>query len=128
MILIVMLLLASSANAQSVPHEDREFGMDTVALGAAWTMDTLSTHQSFARCSSCIESGGLFDGSRSTAKIMGAWALVDLGAVIVSYEWKRHVRNRWLHPLWRVPLLVGTEEHARAASGNWLALAKEGTR
>lgn len=99
--------------------EDREFWIEAGALGSAWTLDTISTHDSFAAKSSRYEIGGFFNGSRSVPKIMGAWAAVDVGAVVVSYEWKKHVRNRYLHPLWRVPLLVGTVEHDRAAVANW---------
>ena len=44
-------------------------------------------------------------------KVMGAWAAVDVGAAAAAYEWKKHVHNRYLHPLWRVPMFVGTIGH-----------------
>jgi hypothetical protein len=98
---------------------DREFWIEAGALGTAWTLDTVSTHQAFAVSPTRHEGGLLFNGSRSVPKIMGAWAAVDIGAVVVSYEWKKHVTNRYLHPLWRVPLLVGTIGHTDSAVKNW---------
>src|SRR5579863_610814 len=98
---------------------DHEFIIDTIGMSAAWTADTVSTAQVWRRCLSCTEGGLLFTNSRSTPKIMGAWAAVDIAAVVTSYEWKKHVHNRWLHPLWRVPLLCRIEGHTAAAISNW---------
>jgi hypothetical protein len=109
---------------------NREFILDTSALAAGWTMDTISTSQRFNQCDqqygtrlgiqpNCFESGGMFNGTRSTAKIMGADAAIDIAAVVFSYEWKKHVHNRYLHPLWRVPLLALSVGHTQAAIGNW---------
>jgi hypothetical protein len=109
---------------------DKEFVIDLSALATAWTLDTISTSQRFGWCQSrygttvgyqpdCFESGGFFNGTRDTAKIMGAWAAVDIGAAVLSYELKKHVHNRYLHPLWRLPLLIGAEQHTQAAIGNW---------
>jgi hypothetical protein len=98
---------------------NREFWIEAGALGTAWTLDTVSTHNAFAANSTRHEAGYLFKGSRSVPKIMGAWAAVDIGAAVAAYEWKKHVKNRYLHPLWRVPMLVGTMEHDQAAAGNW---------
>lgn len=60
----------------------------------------------------------LFPGSRSTAQVMGAWAAVDVGAAVAGYEWKKHVRNRYLHPLWHAFMLYRIDEHAGAAIHN----------
>lgn len=109
---------------------DREFFLDSSALAVGWTLDTVSTAQRFDWCDAhygtrtgyqpdCFENGGFFNNTRDTGKIMVAWAAVDVAAVISSYEWKKHVHNRWLHPLWRVPLLVGAAGHSRSAVGNW---------
>jgi hypothetical protein len=98
---------------------DREFWIEAGALGTAWTLDAISTHSAFSANPTRHEEGGLFNGSRSVGKIMGAWAAVDIGATVAAYEWKKHVKNRYLHPLWRVPMLVGTIGHDRAAIGNW---------
>ncbi len=95
---------------------DREFWIETAAFGTAWTLDGISTHNADPRAR---EAGIFFHGSRSTIKIMGAWAAVDVGAAVVAYEWKKHVRNRYLHPLWRVPMLAGTLGHDYSAIGNW---------
>jgi hypothetical protein len=108
----------STAPAARVPTLDKEFIIEAVALATAWTADTISTHQWIQHCPTCYEVGGLFNGSRSTAKIMGAWALVDLGTGIVAYEWKKHVKNRYLHELWRVPMLVQTEGHTQSVIHN----------
>lgn len=126
-----------------VYDESREFKIEAAALTTAWLLDTISTAQRFNWCNKgngfvyaeqtigatytvsdwyqprCSESGGLFDGTRDTAKIMGAWAAVDVGAIGASYLWKRYVHNRWVHWAWRVPLLIGTAGHTRAATGNW---------
>ena len=101
------------------PVTGREFWIEAGALGTAWTLDTISTHAAFAGSPTRHEEGGLFNGSRSVPKIMGAWAAVDIGAAVAAYEWKKHVKNRYLHPLWRVPMLVGTMGHDRAAIGNF---------
>lgn len=97
----------------------REFWLEAASLGAAWTLDTISTAQTYAHCPTCVEAGGLFNGERSTAKSQAAWGGIDIGAVVLAYEWKRRVHNKWLHPLWRVPMLVGAASHAQAAGGNW---------
>ena len=127
LIIALALLCSVAAQADTLPDKpqpqprtaDKEFWVCTSALATAWTLDTISTHQSFATHPHAYEVGGLFNGSRSVPKIMGAWAAVDIGAVVLSYEWKKHVRNRYLHPLWRVPLLIGAEGHTRAAINNW---------
>ncbi|SRR6266700_264758 len=98
---------------------DREFWIEAGALGTAWTLDAVSTHQAFAAGPHRSEAGMFFKGSRSVLEIMGAWAAVDIGAAVTAYEWKKHVRNRYLHPLWRIPMLVGAIGHDQAAIGNW---------
>ena len=112
--LILLALLATPAMAQ----HDKEFWLSTAVVAASWSADTATTAQSFARCRTCVENGGLFNGSRSTPKIMGAWAAVDIGAVVLSYELKQHVHNGYIHPLWRVPLYVRIEGHTQAALHN----------
>jgi len=113
-----------------VRSENREFWIESAGLGAAWAMDAQSSSSRWAYCRNtygaaqvhqwnCFESGVFFKGTQDTAKIMGAWAAVDIAAAVASYEWKNHVRNRYLHPLWRVPLIVGTAGHASSAIGNW---------
>lgn len=98
---------------------DREFWTEAGAMGAAWTMDTVSTHQSSVAHPTYHETGWLFTGSRSTPKIMGSWAIVDVGALVIAYEWKRHVHNKYLHPLWHVAMGQRTFAHAESAIGNW---------
>lgn len=126
----LFLLFVLSAGAQELPlapgreyTESREFRIDTAALGVAWTLDTISTYQTPG-----LENGVFFRGSQSTAKPMAAWAAVGIGAAAISYEWKRHVHNRFLHPLWRVPLIIGAGCHTRAAIGNWTLHAVQGDR
>ncbi len=102
-----------------VRTENKEFWIEAGALGTAWTMDTVSTSETFAANSRRYETGGLFNGSRSVGKIMGAWAAIDVAAAVTAYEWKEHVHNKYLHPLWRVPMIVGTIGHEKAAAGNW---------
>jgi hypothetical protein len=97
-----------------------EFRLETAALAGAWIADTITTHNNFANIPGSTETGLFFNGSRGggTAKIMGAWAAVDVAAVVASYEWKKRVHNKYLHPLWRVPLIVGTIGHATSAMNN----------
>jgi hypothetical protein len=131
----LLLLCAYSVFGQSLPEkpapikEQREFEIESMSLGASWMLDAISTKQRFSWCDAhygtrigyqqnCFESGGFFNGTRDTAKIMGSWAAVDIGGIILAYEWKRHVHGK-LHGLWRVTLFIGTEEHTRAAIGNW---------
>lgn len=96
---------------------DRDFVVEAGALAAAWTTDAVTTQRWIAGCAPCVEGGGLLNGSRDGAAIMGAWAAVDIGAVVVAYELKRHVRNKWLNWVWRGPLIFQIEGHTQAA---WL--------
>jgi hypothetical protein len=123
---LFLALLASPLYAQSLPSKpqpqrtaDHEFWIDVGSMTAGWTMDTVSTHDAFSASPARHEGGLLFYGSRSTAKVMGAWAAVDAGSAIVGYEWKKHVHNRYLHPFWRAFLIVPAEEHTRSAIHNW---------
>lgn len=95
-----------------------EFWIEAGALGAAWSADTVSTHELLAANPNVYEVGGLFNGSRSTPKVMAAWAGVDLGMGFAAYEWKNHVHNRLLHPFWRAFLAVPIEWHIQAAVHN----------
>ena len=100
---------------------DREFKVTVGVFAGAWAADTASTARWVAACSRCVEGGGILNGSRNVPAIMGLWAAVDAGAVVGAYEWKAHVHNRYLHPLWRVPLYVGIAGHVRAVPGNMVA-------
>jgi hypothetical protein len=97
---------------------DREFLIEAGSMGAAWTFDAVTTHDVFAANAGYHEVGNFFPGSRSTAKVMGAWAAVDVAAAVVAYEWKGHVKNRYLHPLWRVPMALRATDHVQAGIGN----------
>ena len=120
-LILSALLFAGAVHADTLPDKPqpvgREFWADTAALGVAWTLDSVSTAQGFAQGGH--EIGPIFTGSRSAGKVMVAWAGVDLAAVVASYEWKKHVHNRVLHPFWRAFLLIPAEEHTHAAIGNW---------
>lgn len=98
---------------------DREFWIEAGAMGAAFTLDEVSTAQLLASNPSTMEVGYLAYGSRNIAKISGEAALVDAGAVVVAYEWKRHIHNKYLHPLWRVPMAFRTVAHTQGAVHNW---------
>lgn len=124
-LLAIVLLSTCTTHADAIKPDkpeprtiNTEFKIEAAALATAWTADTISTHQWIQHCPTCYEVGGLFNGSRSTAKIMGAWALVDLGTGIIAYEWKKHVRNRYLHELWRVPMLIQAGGHLQAVGHN----------
>ena len=111
------------AKPQPVHHSadrtaDAVYWVEVGAMAAAWTADTVSTHDFFASTPNGHEAGYLFPGSRSTARVMGAWAAVDVGAAVAGYEWKKHVRNRYLHPLWHAFMLYRIDEHAGAAIHN----------
>ena len=103
---------------------DRDFWIEAGAVGAAWTADAVSTHDLFATHANAYEGGGLFNGSRSTAKVMAAWAGVDMGMGFAAYEWKNHVRNRYLHPLWRAFLVAPITWHIQAAQHNFALMKR----
>lgn len=123
MIVFLLLFLVIPLAAQTEPPElmpdkpqpqhvaNKEFWIEVALLGASWTADTISTQHAFNRFKDSHETGFFFTGSRSTAKIVSAAAAFDVGTIILSYEWKKHVHNRYLHPLWRVPLLLDIETH-----------------
>ena len=98
---------------------DKEFLVEVGAMGATWTADTISTHDSFAANPWHHETGPFFNGSRSTVKVMAAWGAIDVGAAVAGYEWKKHVHNRYLHPLWHAFMLQRIDGHAEAAIHNW---------
>lgn len=124
-IIMAFLFLALPAAANDLPFKPRpqpagkEYWFFVGAMGTAWTFDTIATHQNYVDSPYAREGGALFAGSRSTPKIMATWGAVDFGAAVLALEWKRHVHNRYLGPLWRVPMMWRSEEHARAAFGNW---------
>lgn len=98
---------------------DRDCWIDASTMVAAWTVDAVSTHELFAAHANSYEGGGLFNGSRSTAKVMAAWAGVDAGMGFAAYEWKNHVHNRYLHPLWRAFFVAPIVWHLQAAQHNF---------
>jgi hypothetical protein len=98
---------------------DREFKIEAAALVASNLADTVSTAQAFHRCSTCIEANRWYGGDRNMTKISLSSLAIDLGVASLSYEWKRHIHNRWLHPLWRAGLILQTESHTQAAIHNW---------
>jgi hypothetical protein len=130
-LIAIAILLPTLARAQGLPDKperadpviDREFMAETAGAAIGWGMDVASTSQVFGACASCFENGNIRHGSRNTAAIAGEGAAIDLGGIILSYEWKKHVHNRFLHPLWRIPLLFIGEQHTAAAIGNWKNLA-----
>jgi hypothetical protein len=123
---LVLGTIAPILGAQDLPDKpqprtvDNVFLAEAAAMGAAWTADTVSTHQIFSESPHYHELGYFFPGSRSTAKVMGSWAIVDVGAVVAAYEWKKHVHNRYLHPLWHAFMLHRIEAHTvDGAIHNW---------
>ena len=98
---------------------DREFWIEAGAMGAAWTADTWSTHDWMQDSPYHYEVGGFFNGTRDTWKPSLAWGAVNIGSAILGYEWKKRVHNRYLHPLWRVPMLWRIGAHTQAAIHNW---------
>lgn len=125
------MLAAGSCSADVLPDKpqprpaaaervaDVPYWMEVGIMAAAWTADANSTHQALSQNSGNVEMGPLLHGSRSTVKIMGAWAAVDLGAAVAGYEWKKHVHNRVLHPLWHVFMVERIVGHANSAASNW---------
>jgi hypothetical protein len=96
---------------------NREFLMDVSAVVVGWTLDGISTHVVFEHHH--YEIGYFFPGTESTWKPQLAWAGVDVAAVVLGYEWKKRVHNRFLNPLWRAPILDRAAEHTQAAVHNW---------
>lgn len=131
--LMIVLLLAVPVLADELPakvesitkpagrvhYANKEYWLYVAALGTAWTMDTVSTHDVFSRYQNVHEGGVFFTGTRDTPKIMGAYALFDFGCAVGSYEMKRHIHNRYLHPLWRLPMLWQTGQHLDGSISNW---------
>lgn len=125
-ILVFLTLFSVPCWAQDLPDKpqprtvDKTFLIEAGAMAAAWTADTVSTHQIFSESPYYHEMGYFSPGSRNTAKIMGEWAIVDVGAAVAAYEWKKHVHNRYLHPLWHGFMLQRIEAHTvGGAIHNW---------
>jgi hypothetical protein len=112
----VALIRVASAPAKP-KVVDKEFIVDVSAMTLAWGLDGISTHRNFSHAR--YEIGPFFPGTQSTWKPELAWAGVDAAAVVLGYEWKKHVRNRYLKSLWRVPILDRAVEHTNSAIGNW---------
>lgn len=124
-LLMVLVLTGLSAHADELPSKpqprtaDKEFWIETAAMSTAWTLDGISTHYAHDRCLTCTEQGYFFRGTRAQMKPLIAWGLIDVGAAVLSYEWKRHVHNKYLHPLWRIPIGQRTFAHSEGAINNW---------
>lgn len=114
-LIVLIALLAVPCFADTLPDKPRPqpaahvstvetklYWAEVGTMAAAWTADTITTHQAFSANPATHEGGPFFPGTRSTAKVMGAWAAIDVGAAVAAYEWKQHVHNRYLHPLWHV--------------------------
>jgi len=112
-------ILPDKPEPQAQMVGDKDFWIGVGAVGAAWTVDAVSTHELFAAHANAYEGGGLLNGSRSTAKVMAAWAGVDAGMGFAAYEWKNHVHNRYLHPLWRAFFVAPIVWHIQAAQHNF---------
>lgn len=124
--LVIALLSAAPCFANVLPDKpepvlrvtsrtaDAVYWTEVGTMAAAWTADTVYTDKLFAT-HRFHEGGYLFQGSHSTAQVMGAWAAVDVGAAVAAYEWKKHVHNRYLHPLWHAFMIYRIDEHAGGA-------------
>lgn len=97
---------------------DLDFKLEAGAMFAAWAADTITTHQVFEKYPLAYEVGLAGYGSRKTWDSAGPWLAVDAGMMLTSYEWKKHVTNKYLHPLWRLPMAWRTGFHANAAIHN----------
>lgn len=117
--LCVSLMIAALFSVNARADEKKQFWIEAGVMTSAWAADTISTHQAFESNRTRVEIGGIGNGTRNTPKIMASWGAIDFSAAILAFEWKRHVRNRYLHPLWHLPMLIRTEEHTQAAIGNW---------
>jgi len=128
-LLFLYLFFVSPCFAQTVSGEkpdkpqpriaDTAYLVELGAMGATWTADTISTHNSFAANPGRVEGGPFFNGSRSTTKVMAAWGTVDVGAAVAAYEWKKYVHNHYLHPLWHVFMLQRIDGHVESSVYNW---------
>lgn len=126
--LSLALMAGIPAMAQGLPDKpkpviDREFKIQVISLGAAYTFDVLSTKHWLANCPQtnlkCVERGYFGNGTRSMPKITLELAAFDGAMVVLAYEWKKHVRNKYLHPLWRIPMLYQVQAHTMAAVGSY---------
>jgi hypothetical protein len=101
---------------------DKEFILEATGLWTSWLTDSASTKHVFDSCQSCVETGGFFNGTRATEKIVVALALEDAAIMTTAYLWKRYVRNKYLHPLWRGFMLFQTANHFHAVRSNYRIL------
>lgn len=121
-LIAVIMLFAGTLNAQELPSKpvaNKEFIIEAAAAGTALALDLDSTARNFSRCSTCYELSWPMRGERSVPKIAVSITAFDAAAVFASYEWKKHVKNKYLNPLWRVPLLALMAVHARSAAINY---------
>lgn len=139
--IVLTLLIATSACGQQTPIpvatrsevkstfldmvacRDKEFCIAGWTYAAAYTTDMISTHAWIEGCPRCVENGGLFNGSRSTAKISLAWSAVFAGNLILAHIARNHERNRWIRAAWPSGLILGAATHARAAAHNYQGLS-----
>ena len=99
--------------------KDKEFILEATGLWISWWTDSASTKHVFDNCISCKETGGFFNGTRATGSIVGALGSEDAAIMTSAYLWKRYVRNKYLHPLWRGFMLYQTANHFHAARSNY---------
>jgi hypothetical protein len=97
---------------------DMEFILEATGLWISWWADSASTKNVFDSCQSCVETGGFFNETRATGEITVALAAEDAAIMASAYLWKRYVRNKHLHPLWRGFMLYQTANHVHAVPSN----------
>lgn len=98
---------------------DMEFILEATGLWISWGMDSASTKHVFDSCQSCVEAGGFFNGTRATGKIAVSLAAEDAAIMTSAYLWKRYVRNKYLHPLWRGFMMYQMADHFHGVSSNY---------
>ena len=98
---------------------DMEFILEATGLWISLWTDSASTKHVFDSCQSCVETGGFFNGTRATGKIVAALTAEDAAIMTSAYLWKRYVRNKHLHPLWRGFMLYQTANHFHGVRSNY---------
>ncbi len=113
-VLLAPLREARSTFVDMVTFRDKTFAVAAWAYVGAYAADMISTRSVFERCATCVENGGLLNGSRSAGRVSLVWGGITTANLIAAHDWKRKARDpeRWA---WPAGLAVFGSIHARDA-------------
>lgn len=103
--------------------KDKKFSVAAFTYVGAYGADMISTVVVWDKCSKlpqlqCSEGGGFFNGTRDAGRLAAAWGGIAVANIVISYEWKKHIKNRYIHDLWAAGMVYQGSQHVYGSVGN----------